>query len=142
MEQEEQKSIFNFSFDDTSQEHIKSIGVWAGINAILAFIGLLINVVTFYMASRHAYSRPMFSGGFAGNNGFTLFLQVGISVALNIVLYSASTQLKKGLQGMDNGMLTKGFALLRTYYKIYGIVLITVMILCILAILFVSAFKG
>jgi len=143
MEQDQlnQQSIFNFSFDDTSKEHIKSIGLWAGINAILAFIGLFLNIVSFVMASNSAYYRPQLFSGFSANNGFTLFIQVAISIILNVFLYMASMQLKKGLQGMDNTELTKGFASLRTYYKIYGIVLIVVMILFVLLILVFSAFS-
>ena len=143
MEQEQQQSsIFNFSFDDTSKEHIKTIGIWAGINAILSFVGLAINIVTFVLASNNVYyRRPQLFEGFSANNGFTLFIQVTVSVVLNIFLFMASTQLKKGLQGMDNESLTKGFASLRSYYKIYGIVLIVVMILFLLLILFFSAFR-
>jgi len=148
MEQEQQlQSIFNFSFDDTSREQIKAIGLWARINAILAFIGLAIGIVAFVMAYQNAYSyySPSMANGFGlaatGVGAFLKLVQVVISIILNVFLYLASGQLKKGVETMDNGQLTKGFASLRTYYKMYGIVLIVMLILLVLLILFLSTYR-
>ena len=138
---EQQNTIFNFGFDETSKDHIKTISQWAAINAILAFVGLVLNIAQFIMTSNVLYRRSsIFDLQYGTKNGFMLFCQVAISVLLNVFLYNASLQLKKGIHAMDNGMLTKGFGSLRTYYKIYGIVLIVVMVLGVLAIIFLSSF--
>ena len=140
--EQEQKSIFNFSFDDNSRDHIKTIGQWAAINAILAFIGLVLNIVQFVMITNSFYYRraTMFNISFNAQNGPTLFIQVAISILLNGFLYMASVHLKKGVEGMNGETLTKGFAALRTYYKIYGIVLIVVLVLALLGIFFLRSF--
>ena len=140
--EQEQKSIFNFSFDDTSREHIKTIGQWAAINAILAFVGLALNIVQFAMVTNSIYFRraSIFNLSFSAQNMPTLFCQAVISILLNGFLYMASIHLKKGVESMNSETLTKGFAALRTYYKIYGIVLIVLLILGLLGILFLRSF--
>jgi len=139
---EQQQSIFSFSFDDTGKDHIKTISTWAGINAVLAFIGLALDVVSFAMLANSPYfTRPSLFTGFIAGNGFLLFTKLVVSILLNVFLYMASRQLRKGLQGLDNGELTKGFASLRTYYKIYGIVVIVMIILCVLLMLVMSSFR-
>ena len=139
--EDKQQSIFKFAFDDTSREHIKGISQWAAINAIVAFIALGVNIIQFAMASGSAYRRSSFSFGMGSENGTSLFIQVAISILLNITLYTASVKLKKGLEDMNSGQLNRGFAGLRDYYKIYGIVLIVVLVLAVLAILFLSLFS-
>jgi hypothetical protein len=140
--EQQQNSIFNFSFDETSKDHIKTISQWAAINAILAFVGLVLDIVQFIILSNGLYRRAsIFDFQYGSRSGLTLFFQVIISVLLNVFLYNASIQLKKGINGMDNGILTKGFGSLRTYYKIYGIILIVVMVLGLLGIIFISSFR-
>ena len=140
--EQEQKSIFNFSFDENSKEHIKTIGQWALINAILAFVGLILNIAQFTMLSRGLYRRAtLLNFNLSPQNGFTLFIQALISILLNVFLYNASVHLKKGVDGMNNEMLGKGFGMLRTYYKIYGIILIVALVLIVLGLLFLNTFK-
>jgi len=139
---ENKESIFSFNFDDTSRDHIKTISKWAGINAVLSLIGLGINVIQFIMAAGSPY-RTSGSGlnfGMRSENGLTLFFQVCISLLLNFTLLAASKYLKKGIDDMDPASLTKGLGSLRTYYKIYGIVVIVLIVLGFLAIAFISSF--
>ena len=124
-------TIFSFCFDETSKDHIKTIGIWAGINAILALITLALNIAFFVIASGGGHRRsPVFILG--ATNGPVLVVQAILSIVLNVFLYMASVQLKKGLQGLDNESLSKGFASLRTYYKIYGILVIVLTIIFLL----------
>ncbi|GAB2812600.1 hypothetical protein [Ferruginibacter profundus] len=140
-EEVQQQSIISFSFDDKSKDHIKSIGQWAAYNAILSFIGLGISIFQFMITSSEVYNSPAFTLGIKANNGLTLFFQVVLSVLLNVYLYNASVKLKRGIDGMDSSMLTKGFGLLRTYYKIYGILLIVILILCSLGLVYMYTMR-
>src|SRR5882757_4221145 len=124
--EEQQSSIFKFGFDETSKEHIKVISQWALINAILAFSGLAINIFQFIKLAGVSYRSSYLAGYTLGGNGVSLFFQVIISILLNVVLYNVSVQLKKGLETNNAGMLAKGFGSLRTYYKIYGILIIVI----------------
>ncbi|MGG9962400.1 hypothetical protein [Ferruginibacter sp. SUN106] len=141
-EEVQQQTIFSFNFDDKSKEHIKSIGQWAVYNAILSFIALGISIFQFMMASSEVYNSPAFTMGIKANNGLTLFFQVVFSVLLNVYLYNTSVKLKKGIDAMDSRTLTKGFGLLRTYYKIYGILLIIVLIICSLGLVYLYSMRG
>lgn len=142
MEQRE-KSIFNFSFDDTSREHFAGISKWAAINAILAFVALGLNILQFVMAtgSYRRSSSPLFNMGFRASDSSSLFFQVIISILVNVFLYMASTQIRKGIDAMDKASLTKGLASLRTYYRIYGIILIIVLVIGTLALIFISSYR-
>jgi len=141
-QQPEKTSIFGFGLNETSESHIKAISQWAMINAVIAFIGLGISVLRFFATINSGYSRSSsFLTGFHASNELSLVIQVALSLALNIVLYNVSVQLKKGIENADKGMLTQGFSSLRTYYKIYGIVLVVVIILFLLFILFALSFR-
>ncbi len=134
MEQEEQKaSIFSFGFDETSKEHIKTIGIWAAIIAVLALVILLLNITFYVVASRTYYpAQPKIFLGFIPSSMPILAGQAVLSIILNVFLFMVSVHLRKGLQNLDSKLLGKGFSSLRTYYKMYGILLIILTILFIL----------
>ena len=134
-----QTSIFKFGFDEESKDHIKTIAQWATINAVVSFIGLGLSLLQFVLASGSVYSRSSF-GRFGAQNGFTLFIQIALSLLLNITLYNTSVYLKRALERNENIELDKGFSNLRTYYKIYGIITIVVIVLCVLGILVFATF--
>ena len=140
--EDKQHTIFNFSFDETSKEEMKGISQWGKINAVISLVMLLLNIIQFIMASGSAYRRsPAIFSGFQGNNGLTLMIQVVVSVLLNVTLYTASVQMRRAIDDLNPGLMTRSLSGLRNYYKIYGIVLIVCLILGLLAVLFISSYR-
>jgi hypothetical protein len=138
MEQEQPVKLFEFGFDETSQHHLRGISQWMSINAILSFVGLFLDMLLYLKESTELYRRSSLyiSAGFKATNGYTLALQIIASVSLNLILLMGSIHIKRGLNALDNDSLTKGMGLLRTYYKIYGIFAIIVMIIAVVGLLY------
>lgn len=127
--QENNSSIFNFGFDDAGKSHLKNISQWAGICAVVAFVALGITLLEIVMmATRSSYA--------AGNILGTSFFQVVISLLMNILLYNASAQIRKALNAVDQTQLTRGLRTLKTYFKVYGILLIIVMVIVFFVLVF------
>ena len=132
------ETIFKFEFDEESKEHIKGVSLWAMINAVLSFVSLGITTMEFIKA----YSSPFTTSFQIWSTGseFGYFINLVLTLLLNVFLYNSGMQLKKGLDETNPVMLTKGLSNLRTYYKVYGIILIVAVVLLILFMLFVISF--
>lgn len=139
--EDKQQTIFNFGFNETSKEHIRGIGQWGKINAVLSLVMLALNVVQFIMASGSAYRTSGFNFRMNADNPTSLVVQVALSLLLNITLYTASVKMKRAIDDMNRGLMNNSLNGLRNYYKIYGIIVIIALILGTLAILFVSTFS-
>jgi hypothetical protein len=138
--EDKQESIFKFAFDEVSKDHIKGISQWAIINAVLSFAGLAITTVEFIKA----YSSPFtttFQFGMGAGNELGYFVTMSVTILLNVFLYIAGMQMKRGIDQMSPAQLTRGWANLRTYFKIYGIVIIIAIVLMGLFLLFLSTFR-
>jgi hypothetical protein len=126
--QDTNKSIFEFGLDDTGKSHLKSIAQFAGITAIIGFASLLLTIVSLVMVSSSRYSS-------AGSNIPSTFISVAINLIMNILLLNASNKIKKAISGLDQSSLTQGLSNLKTYFKVYGILLIIVIVLVLLIVL-------
>lgn len=139
--EDKQQSIFSFSFDETSKDEMKGISQWGKINAVISLIMMVLNIIQFVMASGSAYrSRGSFAGVYT-DSPLLLFIQVGLSILLNVTLYSASQHMRRAIDASNPGLMNRGLAGLRNYYKIYGIVLIVCLILGLLLIIFLSSYR-
>jgi Family of unknown function (DUF5362) len=133
MNEQQNDSIFEFNLDDEGKSQLSGIAQWANINAIVSLVSLGLSVIStilvFIKASRYSPA----TGGL-----FQLFIGVGISLVVNIILLAAATNIKKGLELNDQGHFNLGIAKLATYFKVIGILVIVAMILVVLLILLFS----
>ncbi len=127
MENNNDKSIFDdFSVNEGTKSQLNGIAQWANINAIVGFASLAISVISTIIAAT-TY----------GNVGslFGLFITAGISLLLNITLFQASANIKKGVAMPDQGFFEQGVNKLGSYFKITGIITIIALVIMVLAFL-------
>lgn len=131
MENNQDTSIFEFNMDDESKSHFSGIAQWANINAIVGLVALGISVISTVVALGKASS---YAGGSAaaGTGIVGLIISIGISLALNITLLAAASNIKKGLEQTDQGFFGLGLTKLATYFKIVGILTIIVLVIAVL----------
>ena len=130
MENESERSIFNFGMDETTKSHFKSIALWARVNATIAFISLGLSVLTIILG----LSKSGTSG--AGGVLFQSLISWVISLLLNILLLNAATNIQKALTLTDQGSFHSGVSNLARYFKTIGILLIVFTSLVLVIIFF------
>jgi uncharacterized membrane protein len=127
-------SIFNFSFDEDSKSNLSSIAQWANINSIVGLAGIVISVlstvITLFRLAGYSQSGSALAGSF-----LSLFIGLVVSLVLNITLIYAAINIKKGLVLTNQPHLVTGLTKLATYFKIFGILMIIVIVIAVLAIL-------
>lgn len=133
MENNQDTSIFEFNMDDESKSHFSGIAQWANINAIVGLVALGVSVISTFVAIGRVSS---YGGGSAAGGGIvSLIIGIGISLALNITLLAAASNIKKGVEQTDQGFFGLGLTKLATYFKIVGILTIIVLVIAVLALL-------
>lgn len=134
MENNQDTSIFEFSMNEESKSHLSGIAQWTNINAIVGLVALGVSVISTVVAFGKASS---YAGGSAavGTGMVGLIISIGISLALNITLLAAASNLKKGLEQTDQGLFGIGLTKLATYFKIVGILTIIVLVIAVLFLL-------
>jgi hypothetical protein len=146
MEEQQQEhqldNFFNISFDAAAREHLKSITSWAKICAICAFVGYAISLVVTFFGTRTYASASSSDIGFstylrAGRSPLGTLLMVILFGIINYFLFRFSIDARRGLDSMDTVKLNEGLGSLRTYFKVYGI--IVVIVLGIVALAFIVA---
>jgi Family of unknown function (DUF5362) len=135
MNEQNDKTIFDLNLDEEGKSHLASVAQWANINAIVSFVALGISVISTIVALGKV-SR--YSSDVAGGGVGTLFVSVGISLLVNILLFTSATNIKKGLEQNNQGFFNVGITKLATYFKVVGIIAIVSIILAVLFILFIA----
>lgn len=130
MDNFQDKSIFEVDIDEEGKSQFSTIAQWANINAIVGFVSLGLTVISTIMAIGKV-------GSSAGSGMFSLIISVAISLALNITLLAAATNIKKGIEQTDQGHFALGLNKMATYFKILGILTIVVLVIITLALLVV-----
>ena len=130
MDNFQDKSIFEVDIDEEGKSQFSTIAQWANINAIIGFVSLGLSVISTIMAIGKVSSA-------AGSGMFSLVISVAISLALNITLLAAATNIKKGIEQTDQGHFALGLNKMATYFKIMGILTIVVLVILTLALLVV-----
>jgi len=118
MESQPEKSIFNFSADETTCNHLKGIALWAKINAIASFATIGLSLLTIFVT---------LAKGSDLNASYLVSRQVTywiVSTLLNIMLISMSQHIKKAVSLNDQASLDRGMSNLSRYMKTIGILLI------------------
>ncbi|MEO7532161.1 MAG: DUF5362 family protein [Sediminibacterium sp.] len=94
--------------------------VWGRIIAIMAFCSSALSLIV--SINRGAM--------------VTAFISAGISVFIYLYLFKFGAAVKKALDTNDQQMLSEGLHSLRTYFKILGVIMMIVIIICVLAFVF------
>lgn len=130
MDNFQDKSIFELDIDEEGKSQFSTIAQWANINAIVGFVSLGLSVISTVMVIGKVSSA-------AGSGVFSLIISVAISLALNITLLAAATNIKKGIEQTDQGHFALGLNKMATYFKIVGILTIVVLVILTLVLLVV-----
>jgi hypothetical protein len=144
MEQQPQDNaldnFFNLSFDAAAREQLKKIALWAKIVALSAFIGYAISIVIAIFGHKDfSMEAEGFSVGAyirTDESIVGVLITVVIGVLINYFLYRFSISVRNGVDTMDTFKLNEGLSDLRTYFKIYGILLLIALIVFGLIIVF------
>jgi hypothetical protein len=130
MENINDTSIFDLNIDEEGKSHLATIAQWANINAIVGFISIGTTIISFAInISRYG------SGAVSGILGSLITL--AITLLLNITLFDAAKNIKKGVELTEQGQFTFGLTRLAGYFKIVGILTIIVLVIFFFALLFV-----
>lgn len=113
--------------------HLDGIGKWAVYSAAIGFASLGVNILTLIVTLNKVSA---YGAGMGGVNLFQTFIVTVISLLLNITLYMAGTNIKKGLLMADQGFFNVGLKKLNNYFMILGILMIIVFSIVLLVILF------
>lgn len=129
----EKKDLFKFEVADSTQQELKGIAQWGLISAIVGFISLGISIISQFM---------LMSNGRSDSFQLTMIvISTVISLVLNITLLQAANNIKNGIAANSQGQFNEGLTKLATYFRIVGIILITVVVLVIITVMFVSLYR-
>lgn len=134
--QENNSTIFNFGLDETGKQNLKTISLWAAVYAIVSFIGLGITILKLVIIG------VKYSFEAAGSAFGSEIISIAITLLINILLFNASSQLRKALDSVDQSLLTRGLSSLKSYFKVCGILLIIVLVFVFLGLLIVIMARG
>lgn len=123
MENQLQSNLAN-NISPVVKNNMLEAAKWGRIVAILGFVSAAFSLIQSIRV---------------GSGLFGVFIQITISVALNVLLLQAGNNLKKGIEAVEQGSFNEGLINLARYFKFYGILLIVVIILVILVMLFAIA---
>lgn len=122
MENNPGSSIFDFNLDEESRSHLAAIAQWTNINAIAGLASAAITITFFIITLIRLsnYGGNLFSGLIV----VWPFISLVVSLALNITLLNASSNIKKGIESSSQAHFETGITKLATYFKIVGIITI------------------
>jgi len=130
MEFNSERSILELNINDESKSNFTTIAQWLLISAVVGFSSLGISIIAMFKVISSSYNSSATIGAVVS----TMIVAV-ISLLLNITLINAANNLKKGISMADQGHFNLGLQKLATYYRIVGIILIIVLIICVFAVL-------
>ncbi len=99
---------------------LREAAVWGRVIAILGLCSSALSLIA-------SFKRGMV---------FFTLISAAVSIFIYLYLLKFGSQTKKGLETNDQQMLNDGLRNLNTYFKIAGIILIIVIIICVLAFIF------
>ena len=135
--------LFEFGFDEQSKPILRSIGKWAKITAIVAFVSNGLSLIASFTSPSTAEMTATGLGqaGLIGGIVGTLIF-VAIGVIINIFLYRFATEIVEALNLTSQPRLESAFGNLKTYFQIIGILVVILLVIFVFAILFVSIMGG
>ena len=133
-------NIFNITFDDSSSNNLRTIVLWARICALCAFIGYAVALLAAFLGKVPVPDNGASGLALSFGKGSLIagaLVSAIIGCAINYFLYRFAADAGKGLADMNQIKLNEGLINLKTYFKIVGILLLIVLIICGLAFLIV-----
>jgi hypothetical protein len=134
------KSLFDISFDENVKQNLKAAATWGGIAAIVSLTGSLLSLVN-YFTEKGKISR------YGGTEGLRVqqaadaggFISIAITLIIGIILFvflnKFSRKAKAGVDASDQYLINEGLRSLSTYFSFIGVLLIIMIVLFGLGIL-------
>ncbi len=119
---------------EDAKEQLDAIGKWSVYSAVIGFTSLGLTIIS-TVATLNKVSEYGAGMG-AGAGLFQTFFITALSLLLNITLYTAGNNIRKGVLNADQGFFNAGLQKLNNYFKILGILLIIVLSIFLLAFVF------
>lgn len=116
---EEQNIHFKLEVTPKIKQDFTTAAVWASIVAIVGFISAAISLL-----------NGLLLGALV-----SVVISAGIAVLLNVYLFQFGKASKKAIENNDATQLDEGLINLKTYFKIYGILMIIVIVFFVFALL-------
>ncbi len=128
-------SLFDLQIDAPLSAELKTVGLWARINAYVSFVsyGLAILKAAFGKvpgASEETSELAIATGRGAQLAGALITAIIGVIISIYLLRFG--NQIKQAFEQQSQPMLESGFNNLRVYWKIIGILLIIVLSLMVL----------
>lgn len=139
-----QQDVFDTAITEESSNQLAGISLWMQINAITAFVSLAVSLASTIWTYMRLSSYGFGSSRFGGMGIFQVFLTTAVTLAINILLIQASTNIKKGLALQDQQHFNLGLQKMATYFKTIGILIIvglSLMVLIFFLSMVFSAFR-
>lgn len=116
-----------------TKEQLDAIGRWAVYSAIVGFTTLALTIISFVVTLNRIsqYGMGLGQAGVMQTLLITIF-----SLLLNITLYLAGVNIRKGISTGDQGYFNLGLRKMNNYFKILGIVMIVAMSIVLLGVVF------
>ena len=121
--------LFELKIDTKAQEHLRVAIQWARIVAIVSFISLGVNFIEIIVGET-AEPIQLVGAIFGGLIG------AAISLLIYIFLYKFATNMKTGLDSVNQDMFNIALRNLKTHFKVMGIIFIIALSLMVLFFLF------
>ena len=122
-------NLLDLQVTEETKTSFNGLAQWMNIYAIISLISLVVSVITTVMTVSR-FSRYETSG--SGSSFFGLAITTGISLLMNLTLLAAAKNIKGGIAGTDQGLFNLGIRKFNSYFLIYGIITIIVMVIVFL----------
>lgn len=119
-------SAFGFAFSAKMKEDLRTAAAWAQIVAVTGFVTSALLLVTNLVAGRFLQA----------------IISAVINVVINVYLLRFAQQTKKGLENIDQNDMEAGANQLYLYFKVYGIIMIALAGIVLLAFLSVLVYAS
>jgi hypothetical protein len=133
-DQHNSESIFNITLDQEAKSLLKTTTVWAKITAIVAFAHVGLSLVQAFIGKN---STAEMVGSIFGS-----MIGAVISILLNVFLYRFSQKTADAISSSNQQLFTEGINSLRTYFKIFGILIIVLLSLFVIFLFFMFLALG
>lgn len=142
-------NLFNLSIDDQSNLHLKEAAKWARFLGIVGFVicGIIVLVALFAGAFLGSMMSTLSGGGMSEmGSGFGAIITIVylLFAALyffpSLWLYQFGTKMKAALGANDQNDLNMSFSKLKAFFRFWAI--LTIIILCLYALIFIFAVIG
>jgi len=129
-------AIFELRIDETAKHHLLTMASWGLIIGIVAIIKYILSVIEYIQTrNRVNYQFGDITVSTERNNLGGMIFTISIGLLVNYFLYQFSSLTKRGITNLSQVDLNRGFASLRTYFAIIGVLIIIALCLGTLGIL-------